>query len=148
MSFPGPPDRPYGEIGDGVDHEHRGGPMPTYVALTYTADVDWSAPEQAAEMAEYGEFGQAAATVVGGGVALYPTATATTVRVRGGKGGDVVTSDGPYAETKEVLTGFYTLECADLDEAIAVAARIPAAWHGGAVEVRPVLEMETSAAGA
>jgi hypothetical protein len=124
MSFPGPPDRPYGEIDDGVDHEHRGGPMPTYVALTYTADV------------------------IRGGVALYPTATATTVRVRGGKGGDVVTSDGPYAETKEVLTGFYTLECADLDEAIAVAARIPAAWHGGAVEVRPVFEMETSAAGA
>ncbi len=49
-----------------------------------------------------------------------------------------MTSDGPYAETKEVLTGFYILECADLDEAIAVAAKIPAAWDG-AVEVRPVL---------
>jgi hypothetical protein len=82
--------------------------MPSYVALTYTADVDWSAPEQAEEMAEYGEFGKAAAAVIRGGTALYPTATATTVRVRGGKGGDVVTSDGPYAETKEVLTGFYT----------------------------------------
>jgi hypothetical protein len=148
VSFLGPSDRPYGEIGDGVDHEHRGGPMPTYVALTYTADVDWSAPEQAAEMAEYGEFGQAAAAVIRGGTVLYPTATATTVRVRGGKGGDVVTSDGPYAETKEVLTGFYTLECADLDEAIAVAARIPAAWHGGAVEVRPVLGTEAGAADA
>ena len=78
---------------------------------------------------------------------LYPTATATTVRVRGGKGGDVVASDGPYVETKEVLTGFYTLECADLDEAIAVAARIPAAWSG-AVEVRPVIEIETGGAGA
>ena len=58
--------------------------MPTYVALTYTADVDWSAPEQAGEMAEYGEFGRAAAAVIRGGEVLYPTATATTVRVRGG----------------------------------------------------------------
>ena len=114
--------------------------MPSYVALTYTADVDWSAPEQAEEMAEYREFGRAAAAVIRGGSALYPTATATTVRVRGGRGGDVVTSDGPYAETKEVLTGFYLLDCADLDEAIAVAARMPAAWNG-AVEVRPVIEL-------
>jgi hypothetical protein len=121
--------------------------LPTYVALTYTADVDWSAPEQAEEMAEYGEFGRAAAAVIRGGTALYPTATATTVRVQGGKGGDVVASDGPYAETKEALTGFYTLECADLDEAIAVAARIPAAWNG-AVEVRPVFEIEAGGAGA
>ena len=114
--------------------------MPQYVALTYTADVDWSAPEQAAEMAEYGAFGQAAAAVIRGGAALYPTATATTVRVNGGKGGDVVASDGPYAETKEVLTGFYLFECADLDEAIATAARMPAAWNG-AVEVRPLIEL-------
>ena len=121
--------------------------MPSYVALTYTADVDWSAPEQAAEMAEYVEFGKAAAAVIRGGSALYPTATATTVRVRGGKGGDVVTSDGPYTETKEVLTGFYLLECADLDEAIAVAARMPAAWNG-AVEVRPVIELGAGGADA
>jgi hypothetical protein len=113
--------------------------MPQYVALTYTADVDWTAPEQAAEMAEYTEFGRAAAAVIRGGAALYPTGTATTVRVAGGKGGDVVASDGPYAETKEALTGFYLLECADLDEAVALAARLPAAWNG-AVEVRPVIE--------
>ena len=50
-----------------------------------------------------------------------------------------ITSDGPYAETKEVLTGFYLLECADLDEAVALAATIPAAWTG-AVEVRPVIK--------
>ena len=121
--------------------------MPSYVALTYTADVDWSAPEQAEEMAEYREFGRAAAAVIRGGNVLYPTATATTVRVRDGKGGDVVTSDGPYAETKEVLTGFYLLDCADLDEAIAVAARMPAAWNG-AVEVRPVIELGAGGAGA
>jgi hypothetical protein len=112
--------------------------MPTYIALTYTPDVDWTQPEHAAEMKEYVAFGQAATAVVKGGHALYPTATATTVTVRGGKGGDVLTSDGPYAETKEALTGFYLLECADLDEAVEVAAKIPAAWNG-AVEVRPVI---------
>ncbi|HVV24875.1 MAG TPA: YciI family protein [Pseudonocardiaceae bacterium] len=112
--------------------------MPQYVALTYTADVDWTRPEYGTEMQEYAEFGKAAAAVIKGGNALYPTATATTVRVNG-KGGDIVTSDGPYAETKEALTGFYLLECADLDEAVAVAAQIPAAW-AGAVEVRPVIQ--------
>ena len=112
--------------------------MPQYVAIIYSQDVDWSQPENAGAMAEYGAFGEAAAAVIRGGAALYPTATATTVRVSGGKGGDVLTTDGPYAETKEALTGFYILECADLDEAIAMAAKIPAAWDG-AVEVRPVL---------
>jgi hypothetical protein len=113
--------------------------MPQYAAITYTADVDWTAPEQAAEMAEYTAFSQAAAAVIRGGAALYPSGTATTVRVAGGKGGDLVVSDGPYAETKEVLTGFYLLECADLDEAVALAATLPAAWNG-AVEVRPVID--------
>jgi hypothetical protein len=113
--------------------------MPTYIALTYTRDVDWTQPEFAQEMKEYNEFGEAAAAVIRGGNALYPTSTATTVRVRGGKGGDVLTTDGPYTETKEALTGFYLLECADLDEAVGVAARIPAAWDG-AVEVRPVIQ--------
>jgi hypothetical protein len=112
--------------------------MALYAALIYTADVDWSAPEYEKELAEYGEFGKAAAAVIRGGQALYQTSTATTVRVTGGKGGDVVTTDGPYAETKEVLTGFYLLECADLDEAVATAAQIPATRHG-AVEVRPVI---------
>lgn len=56
-------------------------------------------------MAEYGEFGDAAADVIRGGAALRPTTTATTVHVRGGKGGDLVVNDGPYAEAKEVLGG-------------------------------------------
>lgn len=111
--------------------------MPTYAALIYTADVDWTSPEHAAEVKEYSEFGAAAAAVIRGGNVLYPTSTATTVRVTGGKGGDVLTTDGPYAETKEALTGFYLLECADLDEAVKVAADIPAA-RNGAVELRPV----------
>ena len=113
--------------------------MPQYIALTYTEDVDWTAPEHADEMGEWTEFGDAAAAVIRGGAALYPTTTATTVHVAE-KGGDPVTTDGPYAETKEVLTGFYQLECADLDEAVRWAARIPAAWTGGRVEVRPVID--------
>ncbi|HEV2635944.1 MAG TPA: YciI family protein [Actinocrinis sp.] len=113
--------------------------MPTYIAFSYTPDNDWSDPKYAQEAKDYNEFGEAAAAVLRGGNALYPTATATTVRVRGGKGGEVLTSDGPYAETKEALTGYYLLECADLEAAVAVAAQIPAAW-GGAVEIRPVIE--------
>jgi hypothetical protein len=120
--------------------------MPQYAALLYTEDLDWSAPEQAEMTKQYAEFGESAGPAIVGGAALYPTSTATTVRVRGGRGGDVVTSDGPYAETREVLGGFYLLEAADLDEAIRLAAQIPAAWGGG-VEVRPVLPMDAPAAG-
>jgi hypothetical protein len=68
---------------------------------------------------------------------LRPTSTATTVRVRNG---DVVVADGPFAETKEQIAGFYLMECQDLDEAIEIAAKIPgAAW--GTIEVRPVWEI-------
>ena len=66
--------------------------------------------------------------------ALQPVATATTVRVRGGK---VAVTDGPFAETKECLAGFYMIEAKDLDEAIEIASRIPPATVGS-VEVRPV----------
>jgi hypothetical protein len=72
-----------------------------------------------------------------GGEALHPTTTATTITVKDGKGGDVLLTDGPFAEAKEVLGGFYLIEAADLDEAVAWAVRIPAAWRGK-VEVRPV----------
>ncbi len=114
--------------------------MPNYAALIYSADVDPTQPENGGDMAEYMAFGEAAKAVLRGGEALYPTTSATTVRVRGGKGGEVLTSDGPYAETKEALTGFYLLECADLDEAVATAAKIPATWTGGSVEVRPIVD--------
>jgi hypothetical protein len=111
--------------------------MPTYIALVYTAEADWSRPEYADGLREYVAFEQAYAAVLRGGYALYPTATATCVRGPGGDGGEPIVSDGPYAETKEALTGFFLLECADLDEAIAVAAKIPATRYG-TVEVRPV----------
>ncbi len=114
--------------------------MTQYIALTYTADVDWFAPEHAAELDDYRAFRRAHTGAVRGGAILHPTATATTVRVTGGRGGEVVSSDGPYAETKEALTGFYLIEAADLDEAVRIAAEIPATWNG-AVEVRPVLDL-------
>ena len=72
------------------------------------------------------------------GEALQATATATTVRVRDGA---TQTSDGPFAETKEQLGGFYLVEAADLDEAIELGAQIPGA-RTGAIEVRPVMEFE------
>ena len=112
--------------------------MTLYAALIYGAELDRGDGSPREMSAEYAEFSKAAAAVIRGGEGLYPTSTATVVRVIGGKGGNVVTTDGPYAETKEVLNGFFLLECADLDEAVATAARIPGAWHG-AVEVRPVM---------
>jgi hypothetical protein len=76
------------------------------------------------------------AGVEAGGEALQPINTATTVRVRNGKS---VTTDGPFAETKEHLVGFYILNCKNLDEALAWAAKIPDA-RLGSVEVRPVMD--------
>jgi hypothetical protein len=109
-----------------------------YIALIYGQEVEQTPEESQAELAAYGAFDAAArASGVGivGGEALMPSATATTVRVRDGK---TLTTDGPFAESKEVLGGFYVLECKDLDEAIATAALIPGALHG-AVEVRPLV---------
>lgn len=121
--------------------------MPLYAALIYSpaetegqgTPEDWQRV-----MAEYGEFGEkaGAAGVLRGGEALQDTATATTVRVEDGKGGTVMHTDGPFAETKEVLGGFYLLQCADLDEALGWAAQIPGAWHGR-VEVRPCVDFST-----
>ena len=75
--------------------------------------------------------------VLQGGERLRPTTDATTVRVRDG---EVVTSDGPFAETKEQIGGFYLVDCKDLDEAIEVASKIPGA-QVGTIEVRPIWEM-------
>jgi hypothetical protein len=72
------------------------------------------------------------------GAQLQPAETATTVRVNGN--GEALTTDGPFATTKEVLGGFYLLEADDLDTALEIAAKIPAARMGGAVEVRPLVE--------
>ena len=91
--------------------------------------------EQEAVMGEYFAISQASGVL--GGEQLQPVETATTVRV---KDGSTLTTDGPFADTKEVLGGYYVFEAGDLDAAIELAARIPAARLGGAVEVRPLVE--------
>ena len=95
-------------------------------------------PEQMNEMlAAYGAFGEEAGDVILGGKGLQPTSTATTVRVRDG---ERMLTDGPFAETKEQLGGFYLINARDLNEAIQVASRIPGARFGS-IEVRPIWEM-------
>ena len=79
------------------------------------------------------------AGVIKSGEALYQPEMATTITVQGGKGGDAIVTDGPYAEAKEVLGGYFIIEVADLDEAIKWAAKMPPAFEGGKVELRPVL---------
>jgi len=98
-----------------------------------------SAEQASAIMAEYDTFGQEMGSrgVLQGGARLRPTSDATTVRVQDG---DVLTSDGPFAETKEQIGGYYLVDCKDLDEAIEVASKIPAA-RSGAIEVRPIWEL-------
>lgn len=109
-----------------------------YALLIYTPPQEQPPTEEemALEMKAYAEFTQDIVDkgVMQGGEALDAVDTATTVRVRNG---ELATVDGPFAETKEVLGGFYLVDCADLDEAIAYAARIPAANYGS-IEVRPV----------
>jgi hypothetical protein len=75
-----------------------------------------------------------------GGEGLQPSATATTVRIQAS--GDPIVSDGPFAETKEQLGGYYLLDCKDLDDALAWAKRVP--MPGGTVEVRPVMDYEAA----
>jgi hypothetical protein len=110
-----------------------------YVALIYDNELAYSQLSQEAVAAEYqgyDTFGTENARFIQGGMQLQSAGTATTIRIREGK---TLTTDGPFAETKEQLGGYYLLNCKDLDEAIAVAAQIPAAKHGS-IEVRPVVE--------
>src|SRR5829696_3149187 len=112
-----------------------------YLLLIYTAEND-EQPSEAVANASHAAYAAFTADVSSRGIlqageALTPTSTATTVRVIDG---EVVTTDGPFAETKEALGGFYLIEARDLDEAIEVAARIPAAREGS-IEVRPIWEL-------
>jgi hypothetical protein len=75
------------------------------------------------------------------GIGLAPPETATTVRVQNGK---TLTTDGPFVETKEALDGYFTFEADDLDAAIEVASKVPAASLGGAIEIRPTVEWSQS----
>ncbi len=117
-----------------------------YMLLIYSRESDraaFTAADGATMIKEYGAFtgGIVASGNFKAGDALQPTASATTVRVRDGK---TVTTDGPFAETREQLGGYYLVEAKDLDEAIAIAARIPDAKNGS-VEVRPVMALPAAA---
>ena len=115
--------------------------MAKYLLLIYADEAMLPAsPEAFAAMdAEYTAYTRRIADqgILRAGEALEPTASATTVRVRDGK---TLVTDGPFAETKEALGGFYMIECDDLDAALAAAAGIPGA-RLGSVEVRPIMEM-------
>ncbi len=111
-----------------------------YMLLIYHNEKNRMSPsEESAMLQDYMSFTQdiVKAGKFKAGDRLEPTANATTVQVRNGK---TITTDGPFAETKEQLGGYYLVEAKDLDEALSIAAKIPGARHGS-IEVRPVWQM-------
>jgi hypothetical protein len=116
-----------------------------YLCLIYENEKNWATmPKGQSDsvMAEYGAFTQGikeSGHYIGGN-ALQPTPSATTLRVRNGK---VSATDGPFAETKEQLGGYYLIDAKDLNDAIQVASRIPSAKFGS-IEVRPIMEFNES----
>jgi hypothetical protein len=116
-----------------------------YLLTIYTDESGFAdvTPEEVQQvMAAYEAFGREVtdAGAMLGGEGLQPSSTATTVQVRGG---ETITSDGPFADTREQLGGYYLLDCRDLDEAIGWAAKIPGAQNG-TIEVRPVMDYEAA----
>ncbi len=112
-----------------------------FALLIHEVETDWSQapPEEVGPMmAEYQSFGERNAGAIADGAALHPTKMATTVRVRDG---ERLLTDGPFAETREQFGGYYVVDVAGLDEALALAAEIPGA-RSGCVEVRPVVEFQ------
>ena len=115
--------------------------MPQYMLLIYSPAEGGPSPEQQqAEMPRWFEYTESlrSAGVMVAGDALQPTDVATTVRVRDG---ETIISDGPFAETKESLGGYYILDVADLDTALQWAAKMPNIAYGS-VEVRPVMKFD------
>ncbi|HEV2750912.1 MAG TPA: YciI family protein [Gemmatimonadales bacterium] len=113
-----------------------------YLCLIYEDEKLWQSMPKTDTEKVYGEYFAFTDSITKsghyvGGNPLQPTNTATTVRVRNGK---VSTTDGPFAETKEQLGGYYLVEAKDLNDAIHVAARIPGA-RLGSIEVRPIMEV-------
>jgi len=114
-----------------------------YMLLIYDRESEWpkmSEADQQAMMGEYFAFTdsiQKSGNYIAGD-ALQPVATATTLRVREGK---ALTTDGPFAETREQLGGYYLVKAENLDQALAIAARIPSA-RSGSIEIRPVMEFD------
>jgi hypothetical protein len=114
-----------------------------YLLTIYSDESQWAqaTPQDLQDMMSAYEAYTREITEAGvmlGGEGLSPSGTSTTVRVRGD---EVLTSDGPFAETREQLGGYYLLDCRDVDEAIGWAARMPGARYG-AIEVRPVMDYE------
>lgn len=113
-----------------------------YMLLIYEDEQGWSKLTEQEQQQMFGEYMQFTEQVRAAGqyiaaAPLQPTSTATSVRVRTGKR---LVTDGPFAETREQLGGYYLVDAKDLDEAIGLAARIPSARHG-TIEVRPVMEI-------
>jgi hypothetical protein len=110
-----------------------------YMLLVYDDQTAWqelSEDERNALYEEYGAVSRDKATKHG--AQLHPTGAAKTVRV---KDGSTLITDGPFAETKETLGGYYLIEADSIDDAVTLAAKIPSARLGGSIEVRPVVEM-------
>ncbi len=113
-----------------------------YLLLIYEDEKRWgkdgyASPEFAGILGEYQTFSKEFAAAIQGGKALQPTSAAKTVRVRDGK---ALVSDGPFAETKEQLGGFYLVEADSVNEATAMAAKVPGARFGS-IEVRPIQKL-------
>ena len=118
-----------------------------YMLLIHDDEKAWAKMTDAERQRIYGEYGQFGQQIKEtgnylAGAQLQPTTTATSVRVRDGKR---LVTDGPFAETREQLGGYYLVNAKDLDEAIGIAARIPSA-KAGTIEVRPVVEMGSQSA--
>lgn len=110
-----------------------------YLLIIYDEEAKWAAMSEEESGKLFQEYGQFTKDIIASGnfkagEALQPISTATTVRVRDGK---TLTTDGPFAETREQLGGFYLIDAKDLDEAVAIAAKIPSA-KVGSIEVRPI----------
>jgi hypothetical protein len=117
-----------------------------YMLLIYNDEKGWAKLTEPERQATYGEYMQLAQEMRSNGqfvagAPLHSTSAATSVRVNNGKR---LVTDGPFAETREQLGGYFLVDAKDLDEAIAIAARIPAA-RTGTVEVRPVMETSVEA---
>src|SRR5450631_2857741 len=128
------------DVGDPA--EDKGVQAMQYLLMIYQNEAEYAKIDAATGqkmMEEYGVFTQGIIQSGNfkGGDRLQPTTTATTVRVRDGK---TLTTDGPFAETREQLGGYYLIEAKDLDAALAIAARIPGA-RVGSIEVRPIFAM-------
>jgi hypothetical protein len=110
-----------------------------FLLLIYDDEKRWASSGKGAydpsELQEYRAFGKEFANAIRGGNALQPTTAARTVRVRNGQS---LITDGPFAETKEQLGGFYLVEASDANQAAAIAAKIPGARYGS-IEVRPIM---------